>query len=486
MFLTVFTIIIGALFFYIKWSQTYWKRRKIPYLKSHFLFGNFDNPITSNKKGNFAALYREFYERLKEKGLKCGGVYAYIAPVLVIADPEYNKHVLLKNFSDFHIRGLYSNKKDQPISVNMATSEGEDWRKLRTNLSPTFTTAKMKIMFDLTVEIAKQMGASFGEHAMKKIPVNVGFCAYCYVTDTIGTCSFGLDVNSFRDSAFCSSIRKLVRDSFGFIKMSFCMAFPEFANFLGIPLYNEKQIEYFCNLVDDTMKNRRESKNKRNDLLQIILDLQNENVINDIESKGFCMLFLLAGFEPTGSALTFALFELAVNEDVQNKLRDEIHYVLNHYNDKVTYEAVYNMKYLDMIICEVLRKYPPVAILNRTCARDTKLPNTDFTIEKGTKIIIPICGFHYDPEFFPNPDKFDPERFSEDKQIKPYTYIPFGEGPRSCIGDRFSRQSLKVGILTIIRNYRLKLNPKVKLPLELVSAFTISPATDILLDVEEI
>ncbi|GJQ64928.1 pain [Trypoxylus dichotomus] len=106
--------------------------------------------------------------------------------------------------------------------------------------------------------------------------------------------------------------------------MSFCLTFSEFVNFLDIPLYNEKQIEYFCRLVDDTMENRRESKNRSNDLLQIILGLQNGNVINDIESKGFCMLFLLAGFEPTASALTFALFELAVNENVRIKLRDEI------------------------------------------------------------------------------------------------------------------------------------------------------------------
>ncbi|GJQ64929.1 Cyp6a9 [Trypoxylus dichotomus] len=85
----------------------------------------------------------------------------------------------------------------------MATSEEEDWKKLRTKLSPTFTMAKMKIIFDLTVELAKQMRASFTKHAMKKIPVNAEFCVYCYISNTIGTCSFELDVNSFRDRAFC-------------------------------------------------------------------------------------------------------------------------------------------------------------------------------------------------------------------------------------------------------------------------------------------
>ncbi|KRT84700.1 cytochrome P450, partial [Oryctes borbonicus] len=328
-----------------------------------------------------------------------------------------------------------------------------------------FTTAKMKILFDLTLEVAKSMENLFGEHAMKKP------CAFHYITDIIGTCSFGLDINSFKDGAFSASIRKLGEASYGFAKMSFCLAFPEFGNFLGIPLFAKKQTEYFCNLVDETMKSRLASSTVRNDFLQIILDLQRENVIDDIESKGFCMLFLLAGFEPIGAALTFTLFELASNEDIQDKLRDKINKALEENNGKVTYETVHNIRYLDMIVCEVLRKYPPVSILNRTCVRDTKLPNTNFTIEKGTKIVIPVCGLHHDPEFFPDPDKFDPERFSEDKQnIRPYTYTPFGEGPRSCIGDRFSKQALKVGIFTIIRKYRLKLNPMVKLPLELGSS----------------
>lgn len=83
-----------------------------------------------------------------------------------------------------------------------------------------------------------------------------------------------------------------------------------------------------------------------------------------------------------------------------------------------------------------MRKYPPVPIVTRECVQDYQVPNTDVTIEKGTRVIIPIKAVHYTEENYPNPEKFDPERFSEEnkKQRHPYTHIPFGEGPRICIG----------------------------------------------------
>ncbi|GJQ64933.1 putative heme binding protein [Trypoxylus dichotomus] len=408
--------------------------------------------------------------------------------MLIIVDPAYNRHILVKDFHDFHFRGFYCNKKDQPISLNLVTSEGEDWRKLRIKFSPTFTTVKMKIMFDLMLEVTKAMEKYFEEHAARKVAINAEECAGYYTTDIVATCSFGMETNSFKDAAFSEVVKTLLHESTKFTKMCFCIALPKLANFLGIPLFEKKGADYLCNLLNETVKNRAKSKIIRNDFLQIILELKREYGISDSESNGHCLLFLLAGFETVGSIFTFALFELAVNEDIQDKLRVEVNEVLEKHGGNITYEAVNAMKYLEMIISEVLRKYPSVPILNRTSVTDATLPNTDLVIEKGTKIIIPVMGFHYDPEYFPNPDKFDPDRFSiENKpKIKPYTYIPFGEGPRGCLGERFAKQTLKVGLLAVIRRYRLKLNPRVKLPLEYRSTIALTPATDILIDVQQI
>lgn len=89
-----------------------------------------------------------------------------------------------------------------------------------------------------------------------------------------------------------------------------------------------------------------------------------------------------------------------------------------------------------MSILETLRKYPPLPFLNRKCSRDYKVPNSNYTIKKGDKLRFSVMGIHRDDRYYPDPEKFDPERFSENEKAKrpPMTFIPFGEGPRICIG----------------------------------------------------
>jgi len=84
--------------------------------------------------------------------------------------------------------------------------------------------------------------------------------------------------------------------------------------------------------------------------------------------------------------------------------------------------------------------YPTAPMMDRRCSKNVTLPEYELTLERGSTIVIPVYGFHFDPDYFPDPHKFDPERFSEDnkKNIKPFTYLPFGEGPRSCIGINIS------------------------------------------------
>jgi cytochrome P450 family 6 len=136
--------------------------------------------------------------------------------------------------------------------------------------------------------------------------------------------------------------------------------------------------------------------------------------------------------------MTFSTYELALNQDVQDKLREEINDVLEKYDGEVTYDAIMEMKYLDMVFNESLRKYPVVDSQNRMSTKDFAIPNTKIVIPAGTSVMIPTFALHNDERFWENPDKFDPERFTPEniKQRHPFTFIPFSEGPRICIGLR--------------------------------------------------
>ncbi|XP_011704882.1 PREDICTED: probable cytochrome P450 6a13, partial [Wasmannia auropunctata] len=144
--------------------------------------------------------------------------------------------------------------------------------------------------------------------------------------------------------------------------------------------------------------------------------------------------FFQAGFETSSTTMTFALYELAQHQDIQDKVHKEIDEILSKYND-MTYDAINEMTYLHMVINETIRKYPAIPILNRICTKEINLPTTNIRVPKGTSITIPILGLHLDPSIYPDPDKFDPERFNTEEIAKrhPYAYLPFGEGPHKCI-----------------------------------------------------
>ena len=125
----------------------------------------------------------------------------------------------------------------------------------------------------------------------------------------------------------------------------------------------------------------------------------------------------------------YALYELALNPDIQQRLREEISNGIQENGGKLSYDLLFGFKYLDMITNESLRKYPPIPSVVRQCSKDFTLPGTNLVLEKGINVNIPVYSIQRDEEFYPQPEKFDPERFGAEnvKNIKSFTFLPFGE-----------------------------------------------------------
>lgn len=116
---------------------------------------------------------------------------------------------------------------------------------------------------------------------------------------------------------------------------------------------------------------------------------------------------------------------------------------------------------------ETLRKYPVFPIINRITVADYLVPGTTTTIEKGRKVFIPVYGIHHDPEHYPDPEKFDPDRFTADaiQQRHSMAFLPFGNGPRNCLGQRFGLMQTKIGLVTLLMHYRFKMTDKTNYPI---------------------
>lgn len=134
-----------------------------------------------------------------------------------------------------------------------------------------------------------------------------------------------------------------------------------------------------------------------------------------------------------------------------------------------------------------MRKYAPTAVLNRKVNEDYRIPGTDVILDKGSAVLIPVHGIHYDPEFYPDPEKFDPDRFSSEEKLKrdPMTFLAFGEGPRNCLGSRFAYMQSRIALVTLLSNFEFSIGPKTTVPAVISkTAFLLTPQHDLFLKVK--
>lgn len=483
---------------YFKRAFSYWKNRNVPYVEPTIPFGTAENPF--RRKTNIGIYVKRLYDELKAQGHKHGGAYLITNPQYLPIDPEYIKSIIQRDFDHFTDRGFYYNEKDDPLSANLFALGGHRWRNLRTKLTPTFTSGKMKVMFDTLVQCGYQMQEAMDNLHQNKQAVDIKEILGCFTTDIIGSCAFGLECNSFKspDAEFRKYGKKIFDPMTRFRSLQLAISFskPNLGRSLGIRFFPKETSDFFMGVVSDTVKYRETSNFVRKDMLQILIDLKNEleksgktESLTIEEVAAQAMIFFAAGFETSSTTMTFCLYELASNQEIQQKVRDEINQVLAKHDGKITYDAIMDMKYMNQVVDETLRKYPPLPFITRECVKDYSVPGTETVLEKGIHIIISVYGLHHDPEFYPDPDKFDPERFAEKRkhEISPFTYMPFGEGPRICIGLRFGLMQTKVGLAILLKNFKFSLNAKTVVPVEMDPfSFILTSKTGIFLDTKKV
>ncbi|XP_004519511.3 probable cytochrome P450 6a14 [Ceratitis capitata] len=466
-FLSIALVIVALVLLYLHNHYSYWARRGIPQEDPIYGLGNMKG---IGREFHFRDINSRLYERFKRSASPLGGIYMFFMRSAFIVDLDIIKHILIKDFSSFHDRGIFSNVRDEPLTGHLLRLEGEQWRAMRNKLTPVFTSGKMKFMFPTVVAVAENLSRACGEF---RTEFEVRELTARYTTDVIGTCAFGIECNSLSDPN--AEFRNYGRLIFGKPRHSqlvqaLILFNPELARKLRCKVFNDEVTEFFINAVRSTVEYRVQNKVKRNDFMDMLIEMMAEDQEAAAQhdsidlSQGLTLLqmaaqafvFFIAGFHTSSTTMSFCLYELAMNQDIQDKLREEILRVLSAHNNIVTYEAVNEMTYLEQVLSETLRKYTVLPHLLRTASSDYRIPNTSLTLPKGSKILIPVDAIHHDPEIFPEPDIFDPARFDPDIAEKRHAcaYMPFGDGPRNCIGLRFGKMQAKVGLIHLLRDYK--------------------------------
>ncbi|XP_062137470.1 probable cytochrome P450 6a14 [Drosophila sulfurigaster albostrigata] len=508
-FLTIALLCIALTLVYNYYvnTYTYWKRRGVPYETPLPLLGNMKGVGTEI---HFRDLYLRYYNLFKGKA-PFAGMFMFIKRIAFIIDLDLAKQVLIKDFKNFPDRGAFNNVRDDPLTGNLFSLDGEEWKAMRHKLTPVFTSGKMKHMFSVVVDVGHRLTSTMGKYASDAAAddgdVEIKELCARYTTDVIGSCAFGLECNSLADAnaEFRYQGRMIFEKSrYPKIMQAFIVTNANLARklrFKGLP---DDISKFFMDAVSSTVAHRLKNNIKRNDFLDQLIQLRAENQEearrgNGIDlSKGLTIeqmaaqafVFFVAGFETSSSTMAFCLYELAIQQDVQQRLRNEIERVLAELsNGEITYEAINKITYLDQVISETLRKHSIVAHLMRVAQEDYKVPDTQLVIEKGTTLLIPIYAIHRDPEIYPDPERFDPSRFEPEaiEARHPYAYMPFGEGPRNCIGERFGKMQAKIGLVSLLRHFKFSASKYTEVPLVLdPSSLPLSSKNGIHLKVERL
>nr|ACZ97414.1 cytochrome P450 CYP4G48 [Zygaena filipendulae] len=180
------------------------------------------------------------------------------------------------------------------------------------------------------------------------------------------------------------------------------------------------------------------------------------NKISDHEIKEEVDTIMFEGHDTTAAGSSFILSLLGVHQDIQEKVYQELYEIFGTSDRPVTFGDTLRMKYLERVIFESLRMYPPVPIIARKLKRDVKIATNNYVLPAGSTIVIGTLKLHRDPKYYKNPNVFNPDNFlPENTQERHYySYIPFSAGPRSCVGRKYALLKLKVLLATILRNYK--------------------------------
>ncbi|CAF5047433.1 unnamed protein product, partial [Rotaria sp. Silwood1] len=418
------------------------------------------------------------------------GLFEGTRPLYIVSDVEFLQEVFIKQFSAFHSRRLpFIHKKSSGNKVNLITANGPKWYRQRHVINPSFTSAKLKLMEPMIHGCIDSFMKKIEEYCeSKRQDFNIYILYKRLTMDVICHCAFGVatDMQNDIDNEYLKKAEEAVAEKYEenpLIRLGSLI--PWLISLLSyviigqillkrfahkfIPSIEEmprfwlmERLKYLIDLRTSSMKN--EHKKRHVDLLQLMLDAATQSQVTDhidvsVMSKFLhydevcanTMLFLVAGYETTATALAHSAYILAKEPLVQKKLQDEIN---QHEQNNNEYDQLKNMKYLDWFVCEILRMFPiaPRA-MSRECNATTVV--CGHTIEEGSVIQPDVLSIHYDPDLWgpEDPNLFLPERHSTPRH--PAAFMPFGIGPRNCIGKRLALMEIKICLTRLLRQYSI-------------------------------
>ncbi|NP_001165993.1 cytochrome P450 4G44 [Nasonia vitripennis] len=491
---------LAAVHYYIETSRIVRLGNKLPGPKTVPFFGNALMALGVQPKDVLTEVMKyDIYGNVAR---------AFLGPKLVVflVDPRDVEIIL---GSHVHIDKSPEYRYFAPwLGEGLLISTGEKWRSHRKIIAPTFHLNVLKsfvpLFYENSIDLVKRLKSEVGKEFdchdyMSGITVDILLetamgvrgtqkekSSYDYAMAVMKMCNiihqrqynFMLRLDTFfQFTSFAKQQTKFLDIIHGLTKRVIKKRNVEFKDKMDSPMMNSIMKELkkdSTEIVDEKQPEEQKMRYVRDDLDEIdendvgekrrlaFLDLmlemrKNGEQLTDEEIKEEVDTIMFEGHDTTAAGSSFVLCVLGIHQDVQDRVIEELNEIFKGSDRPCTFQDTLEMKYLERVILETLRLFPPVPAIARQLNQDVKLASGDYILPSGCTVVIPQFKIHRLKEYYPNPDVFDPDNFLPDKTQDRhyYAYIPFSAGPRSCVGRKYAMLKLKVLLSTILRNYKI-------------------------------
>ncbi|XP_030383721.1 uncharacterized protein LOC115631172 [Scaptodrosophila lebanonensis] len=451
---------------------TYWRRQGIAEERGKFPLGMMDVVLRGER--NFGLALNDIYARHNANFV---GIYMYFIQAILVRDVVLARRIITTDSGSFCDRGISVANNYDEFTANLLNMPWTAWRKMRTQLDPAFSLGNLKDMVGTIDDVGEKLVQHLNS-AMKqkqKVVLNMSQRLSTYAVDVVGSVIFGQDIDSFtKPNNELRAVGRLIEEPTLSIQIYNLVALvcPILGKLMSRFEIGNSDLLRLRALLQRTMKLREKNGVIRKDMLQLfmhfrparkiaakVLDMgktkQEIKALSMEQLAAQYLLFYTIGTETTAATATCTLYELANSPPILREVLEELAAVLQRHNlsrtDRLTLEAVQDLKFMDLCIMETVRKYSIIPFIHRKCTENYRVPNSHYTIKKGTLILISLIGIHRDPNYFPNPNRYDPHRFD----AKRNTYTPFGLGPKQCIAKSLTMVIIKVALVKILVNFSI-------------------------------
>ncbi|XP_018377499.1 PREDICTED: cytochrome P450 4C1-like [Trachymyrmex cornetzi] len=409
-------------------------------------------------------------------------IWAFFVPTICIRYPD-DLETILSNSKHIKKSILYDGFKPW-IGTSILISEGAKWHSQRKILTPTFNFNILQRFVEIFDKESKNMIKSL-ENAEGTVVKNLSPFMSEHTLNALCETAMGIslkDLGEFQQQ-YLKAVRRMgelfvYRTKRQWLHSNWIFSLTpkgrEQAKILKIlhgfteriiaerKLYHEQTNgQYLKSLDNDTSAEEDGAKmigtrRKGLAMLDLLIAASREGLMTDLEIRQEVDTIMFEGHDTTASSLCFILALLAEHKAIQDRVRNEVNIAMQENEDKLTMKFLHQLSYLERCIKEALRLHNALFLISRICGEDVKLQS--YLVPAGTILFIDINNVHKDPNFWPNPEIFDPDRFLPDRirNRHPYSYVPFSAGPRNCIGQRYAMLQMKMMVASLIHHFYLE------------------------------